>query len=271
MNKKVNYERVTEPTVFVAQNRQRVKQYNNSVYLKDGEEFELELFNPLTSKVLAQIKLNGNYLESGIVLRPGERVFLERHINEAKKFVFEIYSVDKSDPNVQRAIADNGDVEVEFYQESFNQPIVYCNNINPYIYTSDPPNWNIPSKTGDHVFYCSSDNSGDVSFNSGDDNISFTTASCGTFDYEENLHTLTKGDINLDESGRIEKGSDSNQILEYDSSSFNSWATWTRRWKILPMSQKAYVKEEISVYCTSCGTKRKKRSFKFCPTCGTKF
>jgi len=32
---------------------------NGKVYLKDSEEFQIELFNPLTECVLAEIKLNG--------------------------------------------------------------------------------------------------------------------------------------------------------------------------------------------------------------------
>jgi hypothetical protein len=261
MNIKVNYERVTEPTVFITKNRQRVKQYGNTVYLKNGEEFELELFNPLTYKVLAKIKLDGHYLESGIVLRPGERVFLERHINEAKKFVFEIYTVDKNDTNAQRAIANNGDVEVEFYPESFNQPIIW----NTHTYT---PNWNPnPSWTIENpsVYYCNTvHSSDDVTFKS-PDCVTLTSSADAIMDnnsvqYSSNLET-----------GRVEKGGHSNQVLEYDSTSFNAWCTWKRSWKILPVSQKVYVKEEMAIYCTNCGAKRKKDSFKFCPHCGYKF
>jgi len=262
MNTKVNYERVTEPTVFITKNRQRVKQYGNTVYLKDGDEFELELFNPLTYKVLAKIKLNGHYLESGIVMRPGERVFLERHINEAKKFVFEIYTVDKNDPNVQRAIADNGDVEVEFFSESFNQPIIY----NTGIYT---PNWNPnPSWTVENpsIYYCNTiQSSGDVSFKSADC-VTLTSNVMNGLSDSNNVQYCAAM-----ETGRVEKGGHSDQVLEYDSTSFNSWYTWKKSWKILPVSQKAYVREEMVVYCTNCGAKRKKDSFKFCPHCGHKF
>ena len=81
----------TEPTAFVTKGRQRVKQYNNdSVYLNNGNEFELELFNPTTSKVMAKIELNGISIGAGIVLRPGERVFIERYLDEAKKFMFHV-------------------------------------------------------------------------------------------------------------------------------------------------------------------------------------
>lgn len=265
MNKKVNYEKVAEPTLFVTQNRQRVKQYNNSVYLKNGDEFELELFNPLSYKILAKIKLNGNYLESGIVLRPGERVFLERHINEAKKFVFEIYSVDKSDPNVQRAIADNGDVEVKFYQESFNSPIIYT-NASTYIYEISPYWDPSPFSETPNIFYCNTENTNGNVSSKIVDNATYTANTENL-----NLNEAAQFSANFQETGRIEEGSLSDQTLEYDSTSFRLWPTWTQRWKILPMSQKTYVKEEIVVYCTKCGAKRKKSSFKFCPQCGAKF
>ncbi len=32
---------------------------NGNVYLKDGQEFEVELYNPLTDCVLCDLKLNG--------------------------------------------------------------------------------------------------------------------------------------------------------------------------------------------------------------------
>lgn len=269
MNTKVNYGRVeTDPTVFITQNRQRVKQYNNdTVYLGDGEEFELELFNPTSSKVLAKIKINDKDLGSGIVLRPGERVFLERYLDESKKFVFETYYVDRKDRNVQRAIANNGDIKVEFYQESFNQPIIYTS----HTYTYNPPKYdpNPPSWIGDNpsIFYCNAGaSSGDVTLKSSDmtytygADINNIECNCNSIPFSDNMET-----------GRVEKGGHSNQQFEYDSTSFNSWPTWTGEWKILPKSQKAITREEISVYCTGCGAKRRKSSHKFCPHCGTKF
>lgn len=80
------------PAAYITKQKQRVKQYPGSedggrgftsgtVYLKDGENFEIELFNPTQEKLLATIELNGKEMGSGIVLRSGERVFLERHLN----------------------------------------------------------------------------------------------------------------------------------------------------------------------------------------------
>ena len=51
-------------------------------------------------------------------------------MNEARKFLFETYEVDASDPNVKKAIKNNGIVEVEFYDEYkapyvIEYPIIY--------------------------------------------------------------------------------------------------------------------------------------------------
>ena len=72
----------------ITKNRNRSKIYGDTVYLKTGETFEIELFNPSTTKVLARIEINGKKIsEGGIILRPGERVYLERFIETKKKFL----------------------------------------------------------------------------------------------------------------------------------------------------------------------------------------
>jgi hypothetical protein len=39
MKKHDYFQRVTEPTAFVTKGRQRVKQYDNKVFLRSGDEF----------------------------------------------------------------------------------------------------------------------------------------------------------------------------------------------------------------------------------------
>ena len=79
----------------ITTNRNRVKEYGSNVYLRDGQKFEIELHNPHTCKVLAKIKLNGYYIStSGLVLNPGQRVFLERFIDKDESFIFSTYDVD---------------------------------------------------------------------------------------------------------------------------------------------------------------------------------
>jgi uncharacterized paraquat-inducible protein A len=73
------------------------------------------------------------------------------------------------------------------------------------------------------------------------------------------------------ETGRIEKGSNSQQSFGYDHSNFNTFWTWITEWKILPISQKPIMREDIVLYCTGCQRKRRKDSDIFCPKCGKKY
>lgn len=240
------------PTVYITKNKQRVKQYEKTVFLENGEEFELELFNPTSNKILAKITLNGNPVGNGLVLRPGERVFLERYLESAKKFLFETYEVDSKDSQSLQAIQNNGKVEVEFYQEDLGAYTYY--NLgsytfpNPYAYgNSDPlsPTWY----------------SSDISY-IGDNvkNVMFTT---------NNINTDFKKDSI--ETGRVEEGSKSNQQLDSDFSTYRPYFFHTVTWQILPKSRKVVTKEELKVYCTKCGVRRKKTSYKYCPHCGGRY
>jgi len=116
---------VTTTSVYVtdhleadlAINNNRLKKHNDIIYLEDGQEFQIELSNKSQSTYLAKIKLNGNYIsESGIVLRPGEHVFLERYLDNNKKFKFSTYNVKDTEAN-KIAIENNGIVEIEYYKE----------------------------------------------------------------------------------------------------------------------------------------------------------
>jgi hypothetical protein len=274
----------TVPTAFVTKGRQRVKQYNNTtVYLNNGDEFEIELFNPTVNKVLAKIEINGKSIGSGIVLRPGERVFLERYLDEAKRFLFETYVVDGKNPNVQRAIAENGNVDIKFYYENTYYGCVNLTGGNPsWTYTTTwPPLYN-------PTFTCSSGRgfasggttvkSAGISYgepvndscfymsNTADGPVAGNNVNSNSLEFADNMDHS-----NPIETGRVEKGSNSNQGFMYDNSSFNTWWSWRTEWKILPFSQKPLVREDLKVFCTSCGARRKKQSHRFCPNCGYKY
>lgn len=253
-------QKVTAPTAFVTKDRQRVKQYNNDVYLKNGNEFELELFNPTTSKVLAKISLNGSSLGSGIVLRPGERVFLERYFDDARKFVYETYVIDGADANAKEATKYNGLVEVEFFTECV--PLYYANNLT-YTYTNSP-NWTYGCGTAE--VYSGSVNCTSNSMKSCSDSIGVYNCS-----YVDSDKKNLSRDLAPEETGRIEKGSNSNQEFNWDSTTFNTYYSWKTTWTIIPESNKPLLKEDLKVFCTSCGTKRRKTNHRFCPNCGTKF
>jgi hypothetical protein len=264
---KTNYvtQRETAPSAFVTKGRQRVKQYDNAVFLKDGDEFEIELYNPTTSKVLAKIKLNGILISStGMVLRPGERSFLERYIDDPRKFKFETYEIDGSNENSVRAIANNGSLEVEFFSEYINNNITYNTGsaITWTYYAGDYP-FNTITSAGT----CLTDKG--VKFGGHATSQGISSSPVVT------CYHMSTGDVTLEnapiETGRVEKGKKSDQYFGTDSTSFNSYSSWKSVWKILPESQKVLVKEDIKIFCTNCGAKRKKSSHHFCPYCGTQF
>jgi len=239
------------PTAHITKNKLRIKQFQNTVYLQNGDEFEIELFNPTIKKILCEIEINGISLSSGIILRPGERVFLERFLNEPKKFIFETYTVSGKDDVVKNAIKNNGNVTVKFYKEKEfniikNNEITSVYNIGTTttIGTGASYGYVKPTVTNENpmVFYQSSLSIDEI------------------FNLDDKIET-----------GRIEKGSVSNQSFEYYYTSFENFYFFKSEWKILPYSQKQVFKESLVVYCTQCGTKRKKESHKFCPNCGTKY
>ena len=125
------------PTANIAVNKSRIKLYSKGVemptyYLQKGQEFQIELFNPTSDVVLAKVNLNGKPIsQGGLVLNPGQRVFLERYLDVAKKFLFDTYEVSNTE-EVKKAIEDNGDFKVEFFKEIV--PIAPPINVNPWTY-----------------------------------------------------------------------------------------------------------------------------------------
>jgi hypothetical protein len=275
------------PCAYISKDRKRLKQFGQTVYLNNGEEFELELFNPSSTTVLAKIKLDGSYISGGgIVLKPGQRVFLERYLDDARKFKFETYEVDGTSNEVLDAISGNGDVVIDFFDE-YKQPL-WTNNVTYggsfggpiHTYNSNPLNINagyVNGQTTTNINYSSTNTAG----------VSFTTTSMSnTFEGPNKRGVLrslkskpnSRSEVTMDmlstdsiETGRVEKGGSSDQSFKTVDKTFNHYTCATSIWKILPVSQKVYEKQDLKVYCTNCGKKRKKDSDKFCSSCGNKF
>ena len=90
---------------------------SGKVFLEDKEEFEIELFNPLTVSVLTDIKLNGQSIsKTGLVVKPGQRIYLDCFIDDKKKFKFSTYEIENSGEALD-ATQNNGLLEVFFYKE----------------------------------------------------------------------------------------------------------------------------------------------------------
>ena len=257
------------PQSFITKGKQRLKQHIDTVYMNNGEEFEIELYNPTQNKVLAKIEMNGNSIGNGIILRPGERVFLERYFDEAKKFLFETYKVNGDNQEVQNAIAKNGDVTISFYREYVPSTVT----LTPYLYTTNIGN--TFTTTGGIGTY-NTTTVGNVNYSTLSETYTTNSASSSSFNVSKSLTsnsvkpTLGKRTREI-ETGRVEKGSNSDQSFVYDNSSFEYFSFHTNWWKIKPMQDKSITKEDLVVYCTECGAKRKKDNHKFCPHCGNKY
>ena len=247
---------VKQGEAFISVKKNRVKTIPfGYVYLQDSQEFEIELFNPTTITKLAKITINGKSLSnSGIVLKPGQRVYLERYLDSSEKFLFQTYTVENSQ-EVLGAIEHNGDIKIEFYDEYQKPEVYYCNN---FSYSFNNPDFyrrinDVYQGIGNPKQYLS---------NTNDITCSVTSLSSSTSNATITLDSL--------ETGRVEKGSKSDQSFTNYQGSFNSHVSNTVRIKILPLSQKPLEAKDLSQYCTNCGTKNKK-GWKFCPSCGNKY
>lgn len=146
---------ITGPSVPSAQiciNKSRLKLYhketNPTYYLQKGQEFQIELFNPTSDTILAKIQLNGKHIsQGGLVLRPGERVFLERYLDVARRFLFDTYEVANT-AEVRKAIEDNGDFKVDFYKETRQSLNYYPPITSITLNTGWNPRWNYPYYNG---------------------------------------------------------------------------------------------------------------------------
>lgn len=274
------------PIAAICINKSRLKVYNKdndpTFYLEKNQEFQIELFNPTSDTILAKIQLNGNQIsQGGLVLRPGERVFLERYLDVAKKFKFDTYEVENT-AEVQKAIENNGDFKVDFYKEL--QPIY---QYRPTITISSTPivrSFGSTSNSTNTVNLTTLN--GSSSTNTAYlGNLTSISASAGEF-YSSNITTnslsfsdetaaptksLKARSRKTIETGRVEAGSNSNQKLEYVSKSFDYWPFHTVEYKLLPISQKVNSVADINVkrYCTNCGHKLGKTD-RFCSNCGEK-
>lgn len=117
--------KTTLPSAWVCTNDPKLSYKNhgrravqhNKIYLKDGEEFEIELFNPMSENVLAIISLDGKQISSsGLVIRSGQRCYLDCFYDDLKKFVFKTYEIEDS-KEAKAAVAKNGLLEIQFFKE----------------------------------------------------------------------------------------------------------------------------------------------------------
>jgi hypothetical protein len=225
------------------------------VYLNDGEEFQIELHNPLTECALADIKLNGNSIsKGGLVLRPGERFYLDCFIDDKKKFIFSTYEVEDTDDSME-SIAKNGLLEVFFYKESaksidrsrLNKVIVerhyYPYQTNPYWQTK--PWYTTPN------IYCNTGNIGTTfTTNMPPCNTTYTSSSINLNNLTGSLTTgnnaIPINSINSNiETGRIEKGENSDQKFDEVDMDFDNFYISSTVLELLPEGRRPIETKEL--------------------------
>jgi hypothetical protein len=244
--------KVGKPTAHITKKKSRLKIYNgNTVFLNDKDNFEFEIHNPTQKSVLCKIKLNGEYIStSGVVIRPGQRVFLERFLDTNNKFEFSTYEVKDTSAN-RTAIDLNGDVRIEFYNEqTYNQ---YPHSIN------SGGNW----ASGWSTITTGSPYYGNPTFTTSNSNGNMT------FTSSNSIGVNTSYLNNTIETGRVEKGKKSKQQFTNSYQNFEYNTSHQISLKILPLGTKNKTTDDIKHYCTECGIKTKSK-YKFCPSCGNR-
>jgi hypothetical protein len=259
-----------EPKAWIVSSKDRGRKSikKGKVFLKNKESFEIELFNPLKDSVLADIKLNGKSIsKSGLVLRPGQRFYLDCFIDDKKKFVFNTYEIDSNDEESVKATEKNGLLEVFFYKEEvitldnwkkkFDRIIVekwypYYYPYNPYpYYPTQPTIWygntcgtaNITLGSS-----CTTLNLNSTS-NTATTNASYTSGvDLSNLNIGGNLNN-TMMNVNSMETGRVEKGEKSSQKFTEIDMDFEKNYISSTIIQILPESRKPIelkdVKSEI--------------------------
>ena len=261
------YTSTNNPSAWIVNStdRGRKKIYLNSkVYLENNQEFQLELFNPLQDSVLAEIKINGKLASAnGLILRPGQRFYLDCSIDDKRKFIFKTYEVENTS-DTYFATANNGYVEISFFKEKtkYYNNWSNLNTINTYTVQGFPAS----------TIQCSLTGGGNVFNTSNLSSTNATSYSSNTMDSLNLSANLRSKSIDKTETGRIEKGASSNQKFESISMEFDTYCLNTISYQILPESKKPVETSEIKQgnnFCHNCGHKLK-GSERFCPSCGAR-
>lgn len=288
MNKTIN-----EQLTKIAVNKSLLKEYSNSsndriVYMNDGTEFQIQIFNPYSYTIGVSFSFNeknGSYSswnEQLLVVKPGQRVWLERYLNDEAKLLFSTYEVGNSKA-VKEAIKANGKLTIKFYKEKEQikyQPCVatvwngnvdnnyynYCDTVQTFDFA--PKSYcsqvdaalSLDSCVGTTKLSCDATNAAS--------SIQYSSASTVTTGSAATPKSVARSMSKSIETGRIDKGSHSSQKFNTINIDFEYYPFSTEVIQILPTSQKPITSQDLQkVYCSNCGRKLNKK-YKYCPYCG---
>ena len=262
-----------------------IKEYKSSnsertVYLNDGTEFQIYLKNPYQTHLGIKISVNNQSIGNMLVLKPGQSFWLDRFVNENKRFLFSTYEVENT-AEMKYAISNNGKVKIEFFHERENNAYVH-----PYsttvTWTGGPNYTPYSSTTGSasssinnvNTCYYSCDTlsassaSSVITASASTDRLSIDDSFLNGEELHSHIKKLSKEATT--ETGRVEKGSRSNQEFDYCDIDFEYYPFKTENIHILPSSQKKVnINETRRKYCSQCGKKVSPKD-KFCSGCGAR-
>ena len=236
--------------------RKQIK--SGKVFLKDEEDFEIEIFNPLTVSVLADIKLNGQSIsKTGLVVKPGQRVYLDCFIDDRKKFKFSTYEIENSGEALD-ATQNNGVLEVFFYKEDVitldNWQRKFDRVIVEKYYPYNPYPWYEPNRV-----YCGSITYGGTTVTTNGNSFTMDASSgliggtntTNVYNSSNNINCSYTSQVDLSniniggslstnsiETGRVEKGKKSKQKFTEVDIEFEKHYIASTIIQILPESRK---------------------------------
>lgn len=255
----------------VAINKSLTKEYysddsNSTVYLSDGQEFQIKLFNPYTYPIGIELDINGEKQYRKVVLKPGQQVWLDRFINSDEKLKFSTYEVERDNALVKEAIKHNGVIIAKVYNQLVERSSsgITLSDTNANIAKT----W-IPDIERTYLRDGYPDS---VDWLGGGIRYGASPVTCqqnASYSYY-NANLTCSASASTMETGRIERGAKSDQKFDTVSARFENYPSATKTIKLLPYSEKPMTKGEVEKrYCTNCGKKLSPK-FKFCPACGHK-
>jgi hypothetical protein len=253
----------TQPNAWIVNSQDRGRKSvksGNKIYLQDDQEFQIELYNPLTESVLSDIRVNGKSVsKSGLVLRPGERFYLDCFIDDKKKFIFKTYEVDDSVES-EKSISNNGSVEIFFYKEDTINLLDWTKRYDSIIEKHYYPQW-YPWYTprpyypwGGTIIYGTGTTTIGTAYNTLSNNITTSNANytLGSTTYTSNVglcssDILYNSESGTIETGRVEKGQESNQKFDEIDMEFQKNHISSIMYQLLPESKRPIEKKDLYV------------------------
>lgn len=259
-----------EPSAIITVAGSEKKIYQNGqIFLNNGENFEIRFFNPLQTKIGVEILFDGIKKNDGyLVLKPGEDVILDRFLDDKKKMLYETYTIDANNSAAVNAAKMNGLIEFKFYKEYLGTFNNYKTRGNGMCKCSSN-NCNSRTYTSPAIFSHEVDYSDEINESIYGSSLSATMDNL-TLDMNTPIGCYNSSTKNLVETGRIEKGSESEQEMKIVDMQFESHAFHTIKYQLKPTSQLNIDVSEIRNYCPNCGYRIRKSTWNFCPKCSEK-